>query len=88
MNDSNNGNLTFVSSYYEAEQLKQQLVNFGANENNIIIKFVSGPNQYLVQINNDYNNEFSERSLEKFFHDNEWIAIRKIKYDKEKNEYL
>ncbi|NBX97584.1 hypothetical protein EB118_07810 [bacterium] len=78
MNDSNNGNLTFVSSYYEAEQLKQQLVNLGANENDIITKFVSGPNQYLVRINsNDYNNEFSER-LEKFLHDNEWITFRKI----------
>ena len=88
MNDSNNGNLTFVSSYQEAEQIKKELVNLGANESDIIIKFVSGPNKYLVQINSIYcDNEFPE-PLEKFLHSNEWVAFRKIKYNKEKNEYL
>ena len=33
------------------------------------------------------DNEFPE-PLDKFLHDNEWVAFRKIKYDKEKNEYL
>ena len=88
MNDSDNGNLTFVSSYQEAEQIKKELVNLGANESDIFIKFVSGPNKYLVQINSCYrDNEFPELIKDLWCYDNEWVAFRKIKYDKEKNEY-
>jgi hypothetical protein len=82
------GNITFVSSDQEVEQIKQQLVNLGVDKNDIITEFVSGPNEYLIQVNsNDCNNEFSEL-LEKFLHDNKWVSFRKIKYDKEKNVYL
>jgi hypothetical protein len=78
MKNFNCGKLTFVVSSQQADEIKKQLVNLGTDESTIDIKFVLGPEQYLVKIgSNNCNFEFPE-PLKHFFYDNEWTSFRKI----------
>jgi hypothetical protein len=71
------GKLTFVNSLEEAEGLKKTLINLGADENAISIKFVNGPNQYLIEIGS-IDCEFPEL-LKNFCRNNNWTRIKNIK---------
>jgi hypothetical protein len=71
------GKLTFVTSIEEAETIKKTLINLGADENAISIKFVNGPNQYLIEIGS-IDCEFPEL-LKDFCRNNNWTRIKSIK---------
>ena len=71
------GKLTFVTSIEEAETIKKTLINLGADENAISIKFVNGPNQYLIEIGS-IDCEFPEL-LNDFCRNNNWTRIKSIK---------
>lgn len=73
----NCGKLTFVNSLEEAERLKKRLINLGTDENAISIKFVNGPNQYLIEIGS-IDCEFPGL-IKKFCRDNYWINWSLIK---------
>lgn len=73
----NCGKLTFVNSLEEAETIKKTLINFGADENAISIKFVYGPDEYLVEICS-IDCEFPGL-IKEFCRDNYWINWNLIK---------
>ena len=72
----NCGKLTFANSL-EAEGIKKTLINLGADENAISIKFVYGPNQYLVEVGS-IDCEFPEL-IKDFCRDNDWTSWSRYK---------
>jgi hypothetical protein len=56
----------------QQKKSKKTLINLGADENNIDIKFVHGPNQYLVEIGS-IDCEFPEL-IKDLCYDNDWTS--------------
>lgn len=68
----NCGKCIFVRSKEEANEIKKELKNLGANEDDIVVKFVSGPDQYLIDFHYDkYNGQLLE-SLQSYFNNRNW----------------
>ena len=71
------GSFTFVKSFEIAKEIKEQLIVIGANDSDVNIRFVPGPDQYIVEIGSTHftnENQIFPKNIMEFLKkdDNFW----------------